>query len=166
MTTEAQHQQHQQLTRQVLEAVRISREHVATGGIPFSGVVVRHDGRVLGTGFNRVREDRDASAHAEVVALRNATAKHGSFAAHGATLVASGEPCAMCYQVALYFGVEHIVYAADRRTAARYGFDYSSSYGIYRTDPTEWGVRTTHLPVEGHEVPFQEYLTLQGSVRR
>ncbi|MEV7277182.1 nucleoside deaminase [Streptomyces sp. NPDC093111] len=151
------------LTKQVAEAVRISREHVASGGIPFSGIVVRHDGRVLGTGFNRVREERDASAHAEVVALRNATKQHGAFAVHGATLIASGEPCALCYQVALYFGVEHIVYAADRRTAAQYGFDYSGSYAIYRTDPTSWGVRTTHLPVEGHEVPFQEYLANRGS---
>nr|MDT0524611.1 nucleoside deaminase [Streptomyces sp. DSM 41633] len=58
------------------EAIRLSREHVAQGGIPFSGVIVG-GGRVLGTGFNRVREDNDPTAHAEVVALREAAARHG-----------------------------------------------------------------------------------------
>ncbi|MEV0000257.1 nucleoside deaminase [Streptomyces sp. NPDC050848] len=149
----------------VHEAVRISREHVAKGGIPFSGIVVQ-DGQVLGTGFNRVREDHDASAHAEVVALREAAKKAGVFAVAGSTLIASGEPCAMCYMVARYFGVGHIVFAADRKTAGQYGFDYGSSYAIFATDPTQWPIRVTHAPVEGHEVPFQEFLTVQrGGVR-
>ncbi|MEU7552413.1 nucleoside deaminase [Streptomyces sp. NPDC044571] len=56
-----------ELTGYVQEAVRISREHVAAGGIPFSGLVV-NNGRILGTGLNRVREDNDPTAHAEVVA--------------------------------------------------------------------------------------------------
>src|ERR1051326_1608860 len=111
-----------ELAAHVREAVRISREHVAKGGIPFSGVVV-NGGRVLGTGFNRVREDRDATAHAEVVALRAAAAKYGLHAVVGATLIASGEPCALCYLASRYFNIGHIVYAADRGTAARYGFD-------------------------------------------
>ncbi|OII59575.1 tRNA-specific adenosine deaminase [Streptomyces sp. CC53] len=147
-----------QLTPHVEEAVRISRQHVAEGGIPFSGIVVR-DGRVLGTGFNRVAEDNDPTAHAEVVALRQATRKAGRFGVAGATLIASGEPCALCYMAALYFDVEHIVYAVDRKTAATYGFDYAGSYTIFSTDPTAWPLKVTHAPIEGHEVPFQEFLT-------
>ncbi|WMX45709.1 nucleoside deaminase [Streptomyces roseicoloratus] len=147
-----------QLAPHVEEAVRISREHVAEGGIPFSGIVVR-DGRVLGTGFNRVAEDNDPTAHAEVVALREATRKAGRFGVAGATLIASGEPCALCYMAALYFNVDHIVYAADRQTAAAYGFDYAGSYSIFSSDPTTWRLKVTHAPVEGHEVPFQEFLT-------
>ncbi|AXE27987.1 nucleoside deaminase (plasmid) [Streptomyces globosus] len=146
-----------QLTPHVEEAVRISRQHVAEGGIPFSGIVVR-DGHVLGTGFNRVAEDNDPTAHAEVVALREATRRAGRFGVAGATLIASGEPCALCYMAALYFDVEHIVYAADRRTAAAYGFDYAGSYTIFSTDPTAWPLKVTHAPVESHEVPFQEFL--------
>ncbi|MER7515179.1 nucleoside deaminase [Streptomyces sp. NPDC126499] len=151
-----------QLTPHVEEAVRISRQHVAEGGIPFSGIVVR-DGRVLGTGFNRVAEDNDPLAHAEVVALREATRRAGRFGAAGSTLIASGEPCALCYMAALYYNVEHIVYAADRRTAAAYGFDYAGSYTIFSTDPTAWPLKVTHAPVEGHEVPFQEFLTSRKS---
>ncbi len=146
------------LTPHVAEAVKISREHVAKGGIPFSGIVVQN-GRVLGTGFNRVREENDATAHAEVVALRNAAKKAGMLGVAGSTLIASGEPCAMCYLVARYFSVEHIVFAADRKTAGAYGFDYGSSYAIFATDPTQWPVKVTHAPIEGHEVPFQEFMT-------
>ncbi|MGW0465446.1 nucleoside deaminase [Streptomyces sp. NPDC003027] len=154
-----------QLMPHIEDAVRISREHVARGGIPFSGIVVQ-DGRVLGTGFNRVAEDRDATAHAEVVALREAAKKAGVFGVAGSTLIASGEPCAMCYMVSRYFGVDHIVFAADRKTAGDYGFDYGSSYGIFSTDPTNWPIKVTHAPIEGHEVPFVEFLTARkGGIR-
>ncbi|MBY8876310.1 nucleoside deaminase [Actinacidiphila acidipaludis] len=152
------------LTAHVREAVRISREHVARGGIPFSGLVV-NDGRVLGTGFNRVREDSDPTAHAEVVALRAATARYGLHATAGATLIASGEPCALCYMASLYFNVGHIVYAADRRTAARYGFDYSGSYKIFAEDPATWGLEVTSLRVPEGTQPFEEYLAVNRGRR-
>lgn len=154
-----------QLTPHLEEAVRISRDHVAEGGIPFSGLVVR-DGQVLGTGFNRVLEDDDPTAHAEVVALRAAAKKYGRLSVAGATLIASGEPCALCYMAALYFSIEHIVFAADRKTASLYGFDYASSYSIFASDPTTWPIKVTHAPIEGHEVPFEEFKTgLRGGKR-
>jgi tRNA(Arg) A34 adenosine deaminase TadA len=133
---------------------------VAKGGIPFSGVVV-NGGRVLGTGFNRVREDRDATAHAEVVALRAAAAKYGLHAVVGATLIASGEPCALCYLASRYFNIGHIVYAADRGTAARYGFDYSGSYAVFAQDPTAWSVKVTSLQVPEATQPFEEFLAME-----
>lgn len=151
-----------ELTEHVREAVRISRDHVAKGGIPFSGLVVK-DGRTLGAGFNRVREDSDPTAHAEVVALREASAKFGLFGTSGATLIASGEPCALCYMAALYFDVEHIVFAVDRTTAARYGFNYAGSYSIFAQDPVKWPLKVTSLPVEGAEKPFEDFLTRDRS---
>ncbi|GHH15768.1 nucleoside deaminase [Streptomyces rubradiris] len=105
-----------ELTEYAREAVRISRKHVAKGGIPFSGVVV-NGGRVLGTGVNRVREDADSTAHAEVVALREAAATYGPHATAGATLFASGEPCALCYMASLHFNVGHIVHVAEQAVA-------------------------------------------------
>ncbi|WP_066943998.1 nucleoside deaminase [Streptomyces lushanensis] len=148
-----------ELTEYVREAVQISREHVAKGGIPFSGMVV-NDNRVLGVGFNRVREDNDPTAHAEVVALREAAAKHGLHAVAGATLIASGEPCALCYMASLYFNVSDVVHAADRRTAARYGFDYSGSYSIFAEDPVAWPIKVTSLQIPEGTKPFEEYVAL------
>ncbi|WP_327354433.1 nucleoside deaminase [Streptomyces sp. NBC_01304] len=146
------------------EAIRLSSEHVAQGGIPFSGVIVG-SGRILGTGFNRVREDKDPTAHAEVVALREATAKHGIHAVTGATLIASGEPCALCYMAALYAGIGHIVHAADRRTAARYGFDYTGSYSLFAEDPASWPLEVTALQLPEAEQPFKDFLTLSRARR-
>ncbi|MFK0252364.1 nucleoside deaminase [Streptomyces sp. NPDC090445] len=154
-----------ELMDHVHEAIRISREHVAQGGIPFSGVIVGNSGRILGTGFNRVREDNDPTAHAEVVALREATTKHGLRAVAGATLIASGEPCALCYMAALYAGIGHVVHAADRRTAARYGFDYTSSYSIFAEDPETWPFQVTALRLPEAEQPFQDFLTMSRARR-
>ncbi|MFJ9112103.1 nucleoside deaminase [Streptomyces sp. NPDC102283] len=144
------------------EAVRLSREHVAQGGIPFSGMVVG-GGRVLGTGFNRVREDNDPTAHAEVVALRAATAEYGLHAGAGATLIASGEPCALCYLAARYAGIGHIVHAADRGAAARYGFDYTGSYAVFAEDPERWPLKVTALRLPEAEQPFQDFLAMSTS---
>ncbi|MFJ6610095.1 nucleoside deaminase [Streptomyces sp. NPDC091289] len=146
------------------EAIRLSREHVAQGGIPFSGVVVG-GGRILGTGFNRVREDNDPTAHAEVVALREAAAKHGIRSLAGATLIASGEPCALCYLAARYAGIGHIAHAADRRTAAQYGFDYTSTYTLFAEDPADWPIKVTALQLPEAEQPFQDFLTLSRAAR-
>ncbi|MEU5366669.1 nucleoside deaminase [Streptomyces sp. NPDC005925] len=150
-----------ELTEYVREAVRVSSEHVAKGGIPFSGLVV-NGGRILGIGFNRVREDNDPTAHAEVVALREAAAKYGAHATAGATLIASGEPCALCYMASLYFGVSHIVHAVDRKGAAQYGFDYSGSYEIFAQDPADWRIKVTSMPIPEATKPFEEFLTLNG----
>lgn len=146
------------------EAIRLSREHVAQGGIPFSGVVVG-SGRILGTGFNRVREDDDPTAHAEVVALREAATRHGVRAVAGAALIASGEPCALCYLTARYAGIGHIVHAADRRTAARYGFDYTHTYSLFAEDPADWPIKVTALQLPEAEQPFQDFLTLSRAHR-
>ncbi|MFG2844371.1 nucleoside deaminase [Kitasatospora sp. NPDC101155] len=149
-----------ELTEYAREAVRISREHVAKGGIPFSGVVVNR-GRILGTGVNRVREDNDPTAHAEVTALREAAAKYGLHATAGATLIASGEPCALCYMASLYFNVTHIVNVVDRKTAARYGFDYTNSYSIFAEDPETWPVKVTWLQIPEGTKPFEEFLAME-----
>ncbi|WP_367044717.1 nucleoside deaminase [Streptomyces sp. Je 1-332] len=147
------------------EAIRLSREHVAQGGIPFTGVIVGRSGRILGTGFNRVREDNDPTAHAEIVALREATAEHGIGAVAGATLIASGEPCALCYMAALYAGIGRIAHAADRRTAARYGFDYTDSYSVFAEDPARWPLEVTALQLPEAEQPFQDFLTMSRALR-
>lgn len=148
----------------VRQGVELSRARVAQGGIPFAGLVVS-EGRVLGDGVNRVREERDATAHAEVVALRRAAARHGLRATAGAVLIASGEPCGLCYLAARHFGIAHLVHAVDRHTAARYGFDYRGSYAAFAEDPATWPLTVTALPVPGAEQPFIEYLDRNGATR-
>lgn len=130
------------------EVVDFTVLHVQDGGIPFAAFVVDADGRVLGRGVNRVCAQHDPTAHAEVEAIRNACRDHRVSSLHGATLLASGEPCAMCYVSALYAGVSQVLYAVDRDEAAAYGFDYRNTYRIFKHDPRYW----PSLKVEKHVV--------------
>lgn len=144
------------------QAVDMSLRHVQAGGIPFTALVADRRGAVLGAGVNRVAEDSDPTAHAEVVAIREATRGLGAPALHGATLIASGEPCGMCYVAALFAGVRRIVYATDRDRAAQVGFDYRGTYDLFAQDPRSWPFEVRQLAVESADGPFQEWLRRRG----
>ena len=120
------------------EAVAFSMEHVQEGGIPFTAFVVDHHGQILGRGVNRVRAYHDPTAHAEVEAIRDACRRHSMTHLAGATLFASGEPCAMCYVSARSAGISQIFFAVGRDEAAAHGFDYRGSYHLFADDPRTW----------------------------
>ncbi|MET8336193.1 nucleoside deaminase [Streptosporangium canum] len=147
------------LTERLTQTVALATAEVHAGGIPFAGLVADTMGNVLGTGVNRVRAHRDPTAHAEIVALREAAREHGPHALAGTTLLASGEPCPLCYVTALWSGVSWIVFAADRHAAAAAGFDYASSYDLFAVPVEQWRLSPLHLPVEGAQEPFRAWLT-------
>lgn len=147
------------LTRYVQQAVALSLAEVAQGGIPFSALVVDPQEGLIGSGVNRVLAEQDRTAHAEIVALRNAERRcssTGIAGIAGSTLIASGEPCGMCYVGALDAQVDTIIYAVGRDDAAQYGFDYRDSYRLLATRPSErWSSITVQAwPVEGGLGPF------------
>ncbi len=148
----------QQLAEHMSDAVRMSCDHVASGGIPFTALVVHPTRGVLGRGVNRVVEDNDPTAHAEVVAIRDAAATCGTFSLRSATLLASGEPCALCYLVIRYSGITKLRYAVDRHGAALGGFDYTASYSIFSVPTDQWGIDAQPLPVDGGDEPFDRWL--------
>ncbi|EJZ21989.1 deaminase [Rhizobium sp. Pop5] len=84
-------------TQLMEEGVAFSMDHVHDGGIPFTALVVDQKGVIPERGVNRVREHHDPTAHAEVEARRDACRTHGTTHLQGTTLLASGEPCAMCW---------------------------------------------------------------------
>jgi tRNA(Arg) A34 adenosine deaminase TadA len=92
-------------------ALELARQADAAGEAPIGAVVVR-EGRIMGEGRNRTEELSDPSAHAELLALREAARSCGDWRLPGATLVVTLEPCPMCFGVALQAHVERIVYAA------------------------------------------------------
>lgn len=126
------------LTQLMEEAVAFSIEHVHEGGIPFTAFVVDGHGHILGRGVNRVRAHHDPTAHAEVEAIRDSCRTHGTTHLTGATLLASGEPCAMCYISARSAGISQVFFAVDRDEAAAHGFDYRGSYRLFADDPRTW----------------------------
>ncbi len=145
------------------EAVAFSVDHVHDGGIPFTAFVVDRDGVILGRGVNRVQEHHDPTAHAEVEAIRDACRAHGTTHLQGTTLLASGEPCAMCYMSALYAGISQVFFAVGRDEAAAHGFDYRGTYGLFAHDPRTWQLpAVSHLAVSEGLHPF---LTFRSGLR-
>ena len=101
-------------------AVEAAREAAARfGEVPVGAVVVDSGGALLAVAGNRTRTDCDPTAHAEVVALREAARRAGNFRLTGATLYSTIEPCAMCAGALIQARVRRLVYGArDERAGA------------------------------------------------
>ena len=94
------------------EALAEARAALATSDVPIGAVVVDPDGTVVGTGRNRREADHDPTAHAEVVALRQAAAARGEWRLAGCTLVVTLEPCTMCAGAVVLSRVDRLVFGA------------------------------------------------------
>ena len=110
---------------EAIELARLALDDDVGG--PFGSVVVK-DGQVVGRGRNRVLADEDPTAHAEVLAIRDACRHLGTHDLSGCTVYASSEPCPMCLGALFWARVARIVYAVDREGAAQAGFDDAYFY--------------------------------------
>jgi tRNA(Arg) A34 adenosine deaminase TadA len=107
----------------MLEAIKKAEENIVTGkGGPFGAVVVR-DGEIIASVGNRVTSTNDPTAHAEVVAIREACKVLDTFDLSGCEIYASCEPCPMCLGAIMWSRIDKLYYAADRNDASRAGFD-------------------------------------------
>ena len=105
------------------EAIALSIEKMEAGeGGPFGAIVVK-DGEVIGRGWNRVTSANDPTAHAEVMAIRDACSKLNTFDLSGCELYASCEPCPMCLSAIYWARLDKLTFAATRADAASAGFD-------------------------------------------
>lgn len=93
-------------------ALEEARAAAARGEVPVGAVVTDGEGRVLARAGNRVEERADASAHAEMLALREAAAARGDPRLPDCTLTVTLEPCPMCAQAASFFRVKRVVFGA------------------------------------------------------
>ena len=102
----------------MMMAIKLSEDNIDTGGGPFGAVIVQ-DGKVIATGTNRVVPNADPTAHAEVMAIRNACAALGTFQLKGCTVYSSCEPCPMCLSALYWAGVAGFVTATPRTMRRR-----------------------------------------------
>ncbi|CAM3487893.1 nucleoside deaminase [Isoptericola cucumis] len=152
-------------------AVALAVASVADAGGPFGAVVVTADGQVV-EGDNRVTQDNDPTAHAEVTAVRRACAALGTFDLTGATLYSSCEPCPMCLATALWARVDAVYFAADRHDAAAAGFDDAAFYDFFAARlqdlpeaPAAGGVMTVrHERTASAVTPFDAWRVLETRV--
>ncbi|HQZ82606.1 MAG TPA: nucleoside deaminase [Pyrinomonadaceae bacterium] len=129
----------------------------SNAGGPFGCVIVK-DGRIVGEGWNRVTSDNDPTAHAEVVAIRDACKNLSSFQLEDCTVYTSCEPCPMCLG-ALYWARPRVIFfAGTREDAAFGGFDDDFIYKELDRPREERTIPLTSLlAAEGREL-FVEWL--------
>lgn len=111
-----------------------------TGG-PFGCVIVK-DGKVIGSGSNAVLSTNDPTAHAEIVAIRNACQTIGDFQLDGCELYTSCEPCPMCLGAIYWARPDRVFYANTKKDAAKAGFDDQFIY------------EELELPYHKRKIPF------------
>ncbi len=101
------------------KAIQVAREATATGDVPVGAVVMDPFGEIVGTGNNRREVDSDPTAHAEIIALREAAIAKGSWRLDGYTLVVTLEPCAMCAGAISQARIKTVVFGAwDEKAGA------------------------------------------------
>ena len=106
------------------EAINLSNN---SDGGPFGAIIVK-DEHIIGRGNNKVTVNNDPTAHAEIVAIRDACKNIENFSLKGATIYTSCEPCPMCLSAIYWARIDKIYYANTREDAANIGFDDKEIY--------------------------------------
>jgi tRNA(adenine34) deaminase len=102
------------------EALKEAAEALSHGDVPVGAIAIK-DGRIVGRGHNRREVDRDPTAHAEMIALRQAAKHLGGWRLRGVTLYCTLEPCPMCAGAMVQAQVSRLVYGADDPKAGAAG---------------------------------------------
>ena len=111
----------------MLRAIELSIRSANGSGGPFGSVLVK-DEKIIAEGSNKVTFSNDPTAHAEIVAIRDACKKLNTFNLSGCDLYASCEPCPMCLSAIYWSHVDNIFYANTREDAKKINFDDSLIY--------------------------------------
>jgi len=118
----------------------------ATNGGPFGAVIVMN-GDIVGKGHNQVTSTNDPTAHAEVMAIREACSALGAFKLTGATLYTTCEPCPMCLSAIYWADIQTVYFSADRNDAASIGFSDKFIYDELEKPLELRHVFMKHLPM-------------------
>lgn len=118
------------------KAIELSVKNVAEGGGPFGAVIARN-GEIVATGVNRVTDEHDPTAHAEVSAIRAACRKLNTFDLSGCEIYTSCEPCPMCLGAIYWAHLDRMYYGNNQHDAAEIGFDDAFIYKEIALKPEE-----------------------------
>ena len=114
----------------MLRAIELSVNSANNAGGPFGCVIVR-DNKIIAEGSNIVTSSNDPTAHAEIVAIRDACKKLNTFNLSGSDLYSSCEPCPMCLSAIYWSHIDNIFYANTRDDAKKINFDDSFIYSEF-----------------------------------
>lgn len=145
------------------EAIRLAVESVYNGGGPFGAVIVK-DEAIIGRGINRVTLSNDPTAHAEIVAIREACLALADFRLAGCVLYTSCEPCPMCLTACYWSRLSEIVYAGSQSEAASGGFDDAFLYRELSLPAPKRSLPIRRLLAERGNEPFKAWKNFAGRV--
>ncbi|HAK00454.1 MAG TPA: tRNA-specific adenosine deaminase [Bacteroidales bacterium] len=145
------------------KAIAMAAENVLAGGGPFGAIIVK-DGEIIGMGANKVTPSSDPTAHAEIVAIRDACKNIGDFRLNGSVLYTSCEPCPMCLGAIYWAHIERIVYAANKNDAANAGFDDSFIYEQFALPSSQRSIKAVNLRMTDSCLPFETWKRLESKI--
>jgi tRNA(Arg) A34 adenosine deaminase TadA len=146
------------------KAIEIASRGITEGGGPFGAVIVKHD-KIIAEAFNRVVLSNDPTAHAEILAIRQASSVLKSHELKDCTLYTSCEPCPMCLGAIYWSGISKVVYSCDRTDAERAGFSDKLIYNEIMLDPSERKISFIRLTDCGGKEVFREWDELENKIR-
>jgi guanine deaminase len=146
-------------------AIALSLENVQQrAGGPFAAVVVK-DGAIIAEGANEVTTTNDPTAHAEVVAIREACRKLNSFDLQGCEIYTSCEPCPMCLGAIYWARAARVYYANSAADAARAGFDDAFIYQEIGRPHPERQIPMIQLAQDGALAAFRAWQEKEDKIR-
>lgn len=145
------------------QAISLAKKSIKDGGGPFGALIVRN-GEIISEANNRVVSSHDPTAHAEVLAIRKASAILKSHDLSECTIYTSCEPCPMCLGAIYWSGIKRVVYAAGRKDAANAGFSDSMIYDEIFLDPSERKVEFIGVNDAGGDEVFKAWNEYDGKI--
>ena len=133
-------------------------------GGPFGAVIVK-EGRIIAEGENRVTSSGDPTAHAEIVAIRAACERLGSYELRGCEIYSSCEPCPMCLAAIEWARLDKLYFGASRHVAARAGFDDERLYRELAKPPAERELPCERLLPEEARASFELWDAKENKTR-
>jgi len=140
----------------ISQVIELAVENVRRGGGPFAALVVK-EGVVIATGANQVTRTNDPTAHAEIVAIREACRVLGEFQLSGCDFYASCEPCPMCLGALYWARPARVFFAATHDDASAAGFDDAFIYRQMALPPGERSIPMVRVEDAGALRPFEEW---------
>ena len=144
------------------QAVALSRKGMELGhGGPFGAVIVR-DGAIVGEGWNEVLSSNDPTAHAEVVAIRNACRERGTYDLSGCEIYSNCEPCPMCLSAIYWSRIGKVYFSIGRHDAASIEFRDEFIYEELAKPFEKRALPMEHVPCDGALDVFTDWTHLAG----
>jgi guanine deaminase len=148
----------------IMKAISIAQKGLDNNsGGPFGAVVVRNN-EVIAKGSNQVTSTNDPSAHAEIVAIRRACKKLGTFQLTGCQIYSSCEPCPMCLGAIYWARPDALYFASTREDAAQAGFDDSFIYSQIDIPYSDRKIPTVQIKTKEADFLFQEWIRKENKI--